>query len=60
MARDRIRIGAVLAAWLVVGVVPLAGQEAVREVTQEAALRESLRRSFRDLHAYLLARDPGS
>jgi DNA-binding transcriptional MerR regulator len=31
-----------------------------REDGQEAALRESLRRSFRDLHAYLLARDPGS
>ena len=30
------------------------------EATEEAALRESLRRAFRDLHAYLLARDPGS
>jgi DNA-binding transcriptional MerR regulator len=28
--------------------------------TAETALRESLRRAFRDLHAYLLARDPGS
>lgn len=31
-----------------------------REESGDAGLRESLRRAFRDLHAYLLARGPGS
>lgn len=30
------------------------------EESEDGALRESLRRAFRDLHTYLLARDPGS